>query len=172
MFLLVYDSSAPVVPCYFALDNFPSGSNRGKLLVHMSNPVQPPPPEVRFRIRSHDPQRSNEMLIEQIQERKVQLLDAINAKLKLAVEAEPKAPAGESRPDAPEADATVDGITVTRDKAFGTGIMEAIIVAFLVGVGKGAGEVTGKKLAEAFIDAIKDEFSDVEIIQLHLSDGK
>ena len=136
----------------------------------MSTPIQPPLPEIRFRIRSHDPNRSNQMLIDQIQERKGQLLEAINANLrenKTDAEAEPKAPAGESRPDAP-----VDGITVTRDKAFGTGIMEAIIVAFLIEAAKGAGKVTGEKLAEAFIDSIKDEFSDVEIIQLHLSDPK
>ncbi len=138
----------------------------------MTTPIQPHAPEVRFRIRSHDPQRSNEMLIEQIQKRKTLLLDAINAKLKLAAEAEQEAPVVKSHPEAPVADAAVNGITVTRDKAFGTGLMEGIIVAFLVGIATGAGEVTGKKLAEAFIDSIKDEFSDVEIIQLHLSDSK
>lgn len=113
----------------------------------MSAPEKEASLKLEFNIRSHDSNRTNDELVQQIIDRKADLLESIKKKLQEAEEVE-----------------------VLPEKAFGTGLLEVILVAFLIGAAKGAGKVTGEKAAEAIIEWVGEEFNDVEIIQLHLSD--
>jgi hypothetical protein len=107
-------------------------------------------PGLRFSIRSTDENVKDDVLFRRIRERRDDLRQAINQN------------AGGTE---------VERVEVKLEKRFGTGLAEAMVVAFLVGVAKGAGEATGKKAAPAILSWIKDEFNDVEIIELGVSGG-
>jgi hypothetical protein len=105
-------------------------------------------PELEFQIRSTDGRRSNQDLLNEIRDRQNEILQAIKDNAQ---------------------DAEVQSLAITREKRFGTGLAEVIIVAFLIGAAKGAGKVTGEKAAEAIFAWVHEELSDVDIIQLNLS---
>jgi hypothetical protein len=116
----------------------------------MADPQKDASVKIDLRIQSHNDARRTPQLIELIEQHPDDLVKYLNAKFK-------------------DLDAT--GITVKRQPAFSIGVT-AIAVEFGLGVAHGIGEVLGKAIAEAIAEWIQETYHDVEIIQLHLSDGK
>jgi hypothetical protein len=116
----------------------------------MADPQKDGSVKIDLRIQSHNAARPTPQLIELIEQHPDDLVKYLNTKFK---------------------DLDAAEITVTRQPAFSIGLT-AIAVEFVLGMAHGAGEVVGKAIAEAIAEWIQETYHDVEIIQLHLSDGK